>query len=354
MKKRIFVLIFLLVLSYFCLSGQKNDIKSYYLHDIISKSPRIIAIDKDNIYILNDDNMVVFVYSEKELKLKFKFGKKGRGPGEFIWINSFYPFKNRIFISNTGRVEYFDKQGKLIKEIRHHPKYHGLIPIGGNYVCSVSGMPNPKDADKTTVSYYYALLNGKMEELKKIMDIKIQAATSYDFKRNRNIWFVLRNDVKCLVYNKRIYVGKSYDDKEEYHVFNQKGDKIKTIIKRVKKRKTSDDFKQYVLDWFREAGYKRLLDSKRNIIKFNEYFPSMATFYINSEKMYIVKYPEDKNTIPIVVRDLDGNLLSEKHIKLKNAFDFTWRRNAYIYGNSLYFIEEDEEKEVWVLKKMKF
>ncbi len=353
MNKTLLTLLFLFVLVSFCLSEQESDIKSYYLNEIISKGPRIVGVDKENIYIINYDNMAIYVYSEKDVKFKFKFGKKGQGPGEFIWINSFYSFKNRIFISNSGRAEYFDKQGKLIKEIRHHPKYTGLIPIGENYVCSVYGMPKPKDADKTTGFHYYSLLNAKMEEFKKVLKIKTQVLNAYDFKKNKHILFFLTNSVKCQVYNNRIYVGKSYDDKEEYHVFNQEGDKIKTIVKRIKKRKSLSGLKEHILNWYRETR-KKLVKSKRYIFKFNEYFPSIFDFFIDNEKIYVVKYPENKNTIPIFVRDLDGNLLKEKRIKLKNAFDFTWRRNLYIYGNKLYFIEEDENKEVWVLMKIDF
>ena len=69
-----------------------------------------------NYVVLDVGNKLVFVY-DKSGKEITSFGKEGNGPGEFNRPNRLFTAKNRIIVSEWGRTQLFDQNGKFVSSI---------------------------------------------------------------------------------------------------------------------------------------------------------------------------------------------------------------------------------------------
>jgi hypothetical protein len=81
------------------------------------QKPNTLAVDDNQIYIA--DGTSLYIYSLKDFSLKKKFGRDGEGPQEFkrkiYLINIQHDY---IVINSLGKVSYFAKNGKFIKEMK--------------------------------------------------------------------------------------------------------------------------------------------------------------------------------------------------------------------------------------------
>ncbi len=81
-------------------------------------------IDGEELYVLDIDNAVFYVYEINSLKFLRKFGSKGRGPGEFLYPNSFTFDKNGDIVVGdfaNSRIQWISKQGDFLKAEKFHP-----------------------------------------------------------------------------------------------------------------------------------------------------------------------------------------------------------------------------------------
>ena len=79
--------------------------------------PQTMIVDNNQLFITEDTT--IYIYSLKDFKLQTKFGKRGEGPGEFRDIGygvKLEPMVDSLIVYSPGRVSYFTKDGKFIKE----------------------------------------------------------------------------------------------------------------------------------------------------------------------------------------------------------------------------------------------
>ena len=93
--------------------------------------PHFIIMDNQQFYVC--DGAVVSIYSQNDFSLKTKFGKEGEGPGEFKLNPNkeelyLYPQTDYLLINSIGKVSFFTKDGKFIKELRTES-----VTISGHY-----------------------------------------------------------------------------------------------------------------------------------------------------------------------------------------------------------------------------
>jgi len=89
--------------------------------------------DEQNIWIVDGVNHRVKKYDQNG-NLLLKFGKQGKGAGDFDAPFGICYFKNKIYVSDTrnSRVEVFDKNGKFLKIYGATGYIHGLRAFGDN------------------------------------------------------------------------------------------------------------------------------------------------------------------------------------------------------------------------------
>lgn len=130
MKK--IILILLLMLIGFVLVG-KTVTLTVPLPELMK--PHALAVDESQIYIAEE--ATVFVYSAKDFKFIKKFGKQGEGPQEFKGRAARVIIQpDHLFISSAGKVSYFTKEGKFIKELRTMAPDMRVKPFGDLFVAA--------------------------------------------------------------------------------------------------------------------------------------------------------------------------------------------------------------------------
>ena len=75
-----------------------------------------LYVDQNRFYLVNGDTNVISVFAKKNYSFLFKFGKKGEGPGEFKFLGSLDSSSKDICICCPGKISYFSRDGKLIRE----------------------------------------------------------------------------------------------------------------------------------------------------------------------------------------------------------------------------------------------
>ncbi len=349
MIRNVFVILSFIMIFNFSLSSDDIKPETYQL-DIISRWPVISAIDSEYCYIANNDTREINVYSLKDMKLIYKFGRKGQGPGEFRCnLDRLISLKSKLFINDCGVAHYFDKSGNLLYEKKYNPKYGELIPIEDNFVSwDYGNMPTEKDLKKRFSIESYVLLNSRFEEIKEIAKFKLPKFKRYDFKKQKTVIDFFYNALGNFVYKNKIYIGVSYEDKEVYEIFDKHGELIKYKRIKIDKREVLEKEKDEIMRILGKGENKKLF--LYYIYKFREYYPSFAKIYINSGRIYLIEYPY-LDFVRIKVRDMNFKLIGIRDIKIKDAIKNY--RKLYIYNDTIYYLLDNEKTEKWELKVYK-
>ena len=192
MKKLVLILV-ILIISIILMLGcsekarpEKNisqeEIQSKIQEKIPFKKGKKLAtlkevVDATSMEIIGDelfvlDEVVVYVYSLKDFKLLRKFGRKGNGPGEFVY----YPispvmmdlYDGKLILSRFNKVAIYSKSGKLLKEKIFSQKFSEFTPISENYAMVVVQFFVPED--RTISKVLVKLFNSSFKIIKTIYE----------------------------------------------------------------------------------------------------------------------------------------------------------------------------------------
>lgn len=146
--KKINVLLILILLA-----GTALAAKVITLPDLVR--PAGVVVD-DNDIVINDGEKI-YIYSQKDYKLRRVFGKKGPGPQEFLpspapWVPSLrvYLKPKTIFVNAIGKVIIFNRNGDYIKEFKTVGRLNQYIPLENKYV----GLGNIVEDNVSYFTYY--------------------------------------------------------------------------------------------------------------------------------------------------------------------------------------------------------
>lgn len=90
--------------------------------------PQKIKVQDTNIFILDERNQRIVVF-DNNFKYLNQIGRKGNGPGEFIFPTSFQVFKDFVYVADAAnyRIEVMCSDGKYIRNFRpQFPLLQGL------------------------------------------------------------------------------------------------------------------------------------------------------------------------------------------------------------------------------------
>lgn len=83
--------------------------------------PFLLVMDDQQFYVT--EGATVSIFSRKDYTMKTKFGKEGEGPQEFKLAQGMpglilYPHTDSLVINSAGKVSFYTKDGKFIKELK--------------------------------------------------------------------------------------------------------------------------------------------------------------------------------------------------------------------------------------------
>jgi hypothetical protein len=325
MKKLILILLLLLLAS-LVLRG-----KVVTLSDLVK--PRHIAVDEHQIYII--EGTTVFIYSLNDFKLKKKFGKEGEGPQEFkrriIQVN-IQP--DCIFLNSAGKVSYFKKDGKFIKERRAISPDMRLTPFGNEFVGGRSL------AENNTLYFFIGIYD---TNLKKIKDVyKQERAVQMGGKGTK----VFAHPLPYYTDEDNLFIVKGKD--LVIDVLDKAGEKRYSITYDYKRINVTADDKKRVLDHLKtDPETKPYLEMIKPII-FPGYFPAIRNYYIADKKIYVLTYKQKNDKTECFIFDMKGTFLKQVFLPYVyvNPVD---EYPAAIKNGRLYQLIENEGTEEWEL-----
>ena len=134
-------------------------------------NPAMIAIDGEELYVLDD--VEVYVYSLQNYAFLRKFGKKGEGPGELL-PQPDLPLmmqvrKEDVLLYSFNKMIHFSKTGEMIQEKRiPFVVTFQIIPFGKNYAVTKFARSNQGESQVSVL-----LFNAEFKELKKLYETEL-------------------------------------------------------------------------------------------------------------------------------------------------------------------------------------
>jgi hypothetical protein len=153
--------------------------------DCLLKFIHKVQIVKDRIYIFNSDNGGVVYCFNMQGKYLFTIGKRGMGPGEYIYLMDIYVDESEGFIwlgDDGKRILKFDLDGKFVEQYATEFSTRNLIPIEKEDLAVNLGYY----ADKNYSFITYSLKDKKIFYYREITNLANQIISGSRFSKYRN------------------------------------------------------------------------------------------------------------------------------------------------------------------------
>jgi len=325
MKQTILILMFFVGIS-----GAMYSKQLMILPEIME--PIALTVDGDNIYISQKD--AVYMYSKKTLKYVKKFGKKGEGPGEFRFVPSVTAQKDHLLINTFGKILFFSKDGKFLKEkktqVSMSTKY---APVGNKWVGMVF-VNDMKAGTSTTKIVFFD------SELKSVRDIAGLVSTNFKMSSDGKMKMAaVRDLLDYKIFEDKIFLGNTSKG-FYFEILDKDGKQLYQINKEYKKPPFTEKHKKEFLEAMEQNPmFKR--NKNRFEFEYRDFFPAYRGFQVKDGKFYVFTNETKDKTTKVVVMDLKGNVLKTVYLPSKVL--------SSIHNDRFYYMREDEETEEWKL-----
>ncbi len=305
----------------------------------VLKLKQLIVKDE---YMYLIEEFKIYIYSMKTKKLIGSFGKKGEGPGEFIYFSNMIVGKNKISIDSENKILFFSKKGEFINEFRKGFNCNKLFPIKNNYV-GFSIDFGTKDINKVLLYNVYdnkfkiVRTIGNNEYIGKLLK-KIRTKKKYDD-------YIPQVKKFFAVYKQKIFLGDPGKG-IYFEVFDYNGKPLRIISGNYKKVKMTAKFKNDYINKLKSSNDWERVKAKKNII-FKQKLPCYRWFLINNEKMFLFTYKIENNQREYLITNMNGKIIKKSFIANvpKGLISIN---KGYIY-----YTLENEEDELWELHRQK-
>lgn len=295
------------------------------------------AYIKDNLCYLVDrtDKSVIILEDGKFVK---RFGRKGKGPGEFIGPGNILVSESEIIVFDINRSEilYFDLNGnfKIAKTLPLLIEEMSILP-NGNYV--ISHIINIEF--KGEKKYKHIAIDLFDKEFNKIRNLnKLKYINAY-LPKNKKAYFNLFMYQSVLLVDEN---GVFIADPENYTITKYSVDFLSREVLYQELEKTRFDKKHYES----ELSYYADQKIKQADLVLPVYNPLFDKCFLNQGKFYMVKnFSAAKFKIKII--DLETNEVSEFDIQILNHLEqeeiLSVDKKGLIYSgydeNAVYYVK---------------
>lgn len=321
--------ILLLLLTVFVLAG-KAGTKVVPLPELMK--PHNLALGENQIYIA--EKAAVYIFSLKDFKFIKKFGKKGEGPGEFKRTASNVIVQpNHLLINSQGKILYFTKDGKYIKEFRTPAQDKGFKPFTHQFVAARTWIEN---------GIIYAQVNifdSNLERLKEIYRVPLIRMGG----KGTNMFAPI---FPYYPIGDKLFIAKEND--LVIAALDKNCDKLYSITRDYEKIKVTEEDKEQALHHLKtKSPMKSVLEMMKPII-FPDYFPAIRRYYIADKSIYVFTYKKKEAKRECLIFDIKGKFLKQVFLPYI-VENFNSDYPAAIKNGKLYQLIDNEETEEWEL-----
>lgn len=307
------------------------------------EKPDFLYVDDQQIIV--GDITSVFVYSAKDYHMEIKFGSSGEGPGQFLPLPGRGLFINvqpqTIFIHSLGKISYFKRDGKFIREKRTPPGSYFFYQFGDQLLGFKIAAEN--DVFYETINLFDDNLTLKKELFRHKARVQ----------QNRREIKLLDRSVVVEIGLEHVFVSAS--NFLEVMVFDNKGTLVYTITnKEIKGRAVTDLDKKEIHD-FMKLKYGDDYLMIKDMIKIPPTYPVIRSriglaydYNQGNQRLYVITWNKKGPANICFLYDITGKLLGEILIEMKSAtpilpFPFIIRNGRF------YQLVENEETGDWEL-----
>ncbi|UCH92564.1 MAG: hypothetical protein JSV88_20020 [Candidatus Aminicenantes bacterium] len=307
------------------------------------EKPDSLYVDDEQIVV--GDRTSVFIYSAKDYHLQAKFGGFGEGPEEFLPLPGrglrIDVQPNTIFIHSLGKISYFKREGKFIKEQR--------VPPG---------------------TYFFRQFADQLLGFKRVAENEIIYETINLFDNNLNLQKELfrhkgrvqqnRREIKVLDRSVVLETGReniflSASNFLEVLVFDKKGTLIYTIENKNEKRREVTDRDRKEIHDFLKLKYGDPYLSTKDMVKIPSTYPVIRSrigleydYNKGNQRLYVITWNKKGTENVCLLYDLAGKFLEKVYIEMQSAtpilpFPFIIRNGKF------YQLVENEDTGNWEL-----
>ncbi|MCI0470889.1 MAG: hypothetical protein L0Y73_04465, partial [Candidatus Aminicenantes bacterium] len=272
-------------------------------------------------------------------------GKAGEGPQEFMLRGGaglmVFPYKDYLLINSLGKISYFSKDGKFQKEVMtRSPMMIGYFQPtpGGDF----AGLGFTFDNDKQSAFMTLNLYDEKFTKIKEIARQKFFSRGRLEFPMIIPVFIVDGNSI--FMAGETGFVMNKYD---------LDGNKKVLITRDYSLLKVTGEYKEKVHNFFKtNPASKAAYENIKNMITFLDRFPAIYLFQIDSKKIYIITYLEEKGKYETFIYGTDGKFI--KRLFLPINYQNVMQADPYtFYKNKFYHLIENEDTEQWELHAIK-
>jgi hypothetical protein len=237
------------------------------------QQPHQIAVDGNDLYVFDEADYSLHVYTISPFALKLKFGQKGDGSQDFKYLPMVYVQPEALVCTDFSKTIWFSKDGRFLKA-KPYSDFKTLsleaeiilYPVKDNFVLIT--------ADHNNEKRYVDLLDSQFRTIKALYEGPFTWQTSEPIH--------YRTDT--VVQNGRIYIS---DTQKGFYitVFDDKGNHLRTI------------------------------DKSRDVEKVPDR-PLLHQYCVSRDKIYAATYAKKDNKTEMIVLDLEGRILKRLYLPL--------------------------------------
>ncbi len=294
--------------------------------------PNTLVVDDNQIYIA--DGTSIYIYSLKDFGLKKKFGRDGEGPQEFkrkIYVIDIQD--DHIVVNSLGKVSYFAKDGKFIKEMKTPPQHLRFRPLGKKFT-GVSTFAENR-VMYNGINIYDANFKKELEIAR--MEHEVQ------FGKGTSVFAWTKSSDTCE--NKLLTAtGKDF----VINVFDENGKKLGPIKTKYEKIKVTDKDKEKVIHLLKTDPETKEYFEMLKPIKISDYYPAIREIMAADKKVYVLTWKCENGNVECFIFNIDGRFMKKVFIPLqaRNIVDlYTFA----IKNEKCYQLIENPDTEEWEL-----
>jgi len=265
MKKYIFLILALFITVN--LSAQKT----FVLSDL--QEPYQIAVEGNDLYIFDEADYSLHIYTISPFALKLKIGKKGDGPHDFKYLPFVYVQPESLACTDFIKTIWFSKKGTVLK-LKQYADFENfslnaemlLFPVKEHFIQIT--------ADHDQQKRHVYLLDSEFKTIKELYE------GSFIWRTGAPIHY--RTDTLC--YKNLIFIS---DTQKGFHimVFDDKGNHLHTIDKSQDVEKVPNQ-------------------------------PLMHQYCVSEDKIYATTYKKKDNKTEMIILNLKGRTLRRLYLPL--------------------------------------
>ncbi len=300
-KKHVFLILFVIFAA------------NLYAQEIIIlpdvQKPHQVVVDGNDLYIFDEAEYSLYVYSISPFTLKLKIGKKGDGPQDFKYLPFAYVLPEALACTDFTKTIWFSKNGNFLKAKVYSDLSDFdlnsemlLIPFKEHFLRIT--------ADHDQQKRHVYLLNSEFQTLKELYE------GPFTWRSDAPIHY--RTDTFCS--KNMIFIS---DTQKGFYitVFDDKGNKLQTI------------------------------DKSQDVEKVSNH-PLLHQYCVSDDKIYATTYKKMDNKTEMIILDLKGSILQRLYLPLASIQP---KRGVLRYdlfvvaGAKLYEVIKNEETGKWEL-----